>query len=210
MFPYLTPMAAPSTAFTASQVLVVAATPGELAPPAGWRTLACGVGPVEAALATAAALAHDPPAALLHVGIAGARRGSGVALRALVVGADARYCDLGVGPEWAPGVVPPDPRLVAAVRGVLPHAPVLRIGTSGRVGGTSGCDVEAMEGFAVLRAAQAAGVPAVEVRAISNAIEEPDRARWDMAGALAAVTAITPQLVAAVVAALHPGEAHHG
>ena len=140
---------------------------------------------------------------MLHVGIAGARRASGVALTTLVVGADARYSDLGVGPEWAPGVVTPGATLLAAVRRALPHAPVRRIGTSGRVGGTSGCDVEAMEGFAVLRAAEAAGIPAVEVRAISNAVEEPDRARWDIAGALAAITGVTPALVAAIREASH-------
>ncbi|MBU6365390.1 MAG: futalosine hydrolase [Gemmatimonadetes bacterium] len=189
-------------------VLVVAATPQELAPPDGWETLVCGVGPVEAALATARRLAVAPPAALLHVGIAGARRARGLPLRSLVVGADARYSDLGVGPEWAPGVVAPDAALLRAVRAALPDAPVLRIGTSGRVGGTRGCDVEAMEGFAVLRAAQAAGVPAVEVRAVSNAVEEPDRAHWDIAGALAAVTAVTPALVTAMRAAI--AEAGHG
>ena len=44
--------------------------------------------------------------------------------------------------------------------------------------------VEAMEGFGVLRAAALAGVAAVEVRAISNALGEEDRSRWDVAGAL--------------------------
>ena len=34
-----------------------------------------------------------------------------------------------------------------------------------------------MEGYAVLRAAALAGVPAVEVRVLANAIGEPDRAR---------------------------------
>ena len=38
-----------------------------------------------------------------------------------------------------------------------------------------------MEGFGVLRAAALAGVPAVEVRVVSNAIGEPDRARWRFA-----------------------------
>lgn len=189
-------------------VLVIAATPQELAPPDGWETLVCGVGPVEAAAATARRLAVAPPAAVLHLGIAGARRARGLPLRALVVGADARYSDLGVGPEWAPGVVAPDAALRRAVCAALPEAPVLRIGTSGRVGGSHGCDVEAMEGFAVLRAAQAAGIPAVEVRCVSNEVEEPDRGRWDIAGALAAVTAATPALVAAVRAAVT--EARHG
>ena len=70
------------------------------------------------------------------------------------------------------------------------------IGTSARVGGTTGCDVEAMEGFGVLRAAQLAGVPAIEVRAISNEIEEEDRSRWRFDEAFAAVLEATPRLVA--------------
>ena len=61
------------------------------------------------------------------------------------------------------------------------------IATSAAVGGGSGCDVEAMEGFAVLRACLRAGVPAVELRAISNMADEPDRAKWDFAGGLAAL-----------------------
>src|SRR5919206_69607 len=56
-----------------------------------------------------------------------------------------------------------------------------------RDGGTTGCEVEAMEGFGVLRAAQLAGVPAIEVRAISNEIEETDRARWRFDDAFAAI-----------------------
>ena len=43
-----------------------------------------------------------------------------------------------------------------------------------------------MEGFGVLRACALAGVPAVELRAISNAIDEPDRAKWRFDDALAA------------------------
>jgi futalosine hydrolase len=61
--------------------------------------------------------------------------------------------------------------------------------------------VEAMEGFGVLRAAADAGVPAVEVRAISNAIGEPDRERWDVAAGLDALDGALPPLVAALTAA---------
>ena len=46
---------------------------------------------------------------------------------------------------------------------------------------------EAMEAFAVLRACALAGVPAVELRAVSNAIDEPDRAKWRFDDALAAL-----------------------
>ena len=56
-------------------------------------------------------------------------------------------------------------------------------------------DVEAMEGFAVLRAASLAGVPALEVRSVSNAIEDTDRAAWRMDEAFAAIVGATPALV---------------
>jgi nucleoside phosphorylase len=52
-----------------------------------------------------------------------------------------------------------------------------------------------MEGFGVLRAAQRAGVPAIEVRAVSNEIEEENRARWRFDEAFAAVASATPLLV---------------
>lgn len=181
-------------------ILVVAATPRELAAAAGWRTLACGVGPVEAAARTAAALAVQPPRAILHIGIAGARRSAALAPAALVIGAAARYTDLGVPASLAPAEALPDPALLAALQRAVPEAPVLPIATTARVAASVGCDVEAMEGFAVLRAAALAGVPAIEVRAISNEIEETDRARWHFEHAFAAVQAATPTLVEAIAA----------
>lgn len=178
-----------------ARVLVVAATERELAAPDGWLTLRCGVGPVEAAAATAAAIAVHRPLVILHVGIAGARRASGIVPPTLVIGSEARYCDLGGPSRFAPNSVGASPLLLSAAQRALPHAPSLAIGTSARVGGTSDCDIEAMEGFAVLRAAQLAGVPAIEIRAISNAIEERDRAHWRFDDAFAAITAATPLLV---------------
>jgi len=183
---------------TQGRILVVAATARELAAPDGWITLVCGVGPVESAAATAAAIAEHHPAAILHVGIAGARRSSGLEPPALVIGASSLYCDLGVPERFAPRAVPASPDLLAAARRVLPGVAVRTIGTSARVGGTSGCDVEAMEGFGVLRAAQRSGVPAIEVRAISNAVEEPDRTKWRFDDAFAAIAEATPLLVAGI------------
>jgi len=63
-----------------------------------------------------------------------------------------------------------------------------------------------MEGFGVLRAAALAGVPGVEVRAISNELGEEDRARWDVPGALERLRARLPALLAAVEGAT----ARHG
>lgn len=177
------------------RILVVAATERELAPSAGWRTLCCGVGPVDAAVATAAAIAVEPPAAIVHVGIAGGRRRRGLAPVSFVIGSEAHYADLAVPSTFAPSVVVAAPALVDAASRVLTDAPRLPIGTSGRIDGTSDTAVEAMEGFAILRAAERAGVPAVEVRVISNEIEERDRQRWHLDRAFAAIVEATPRLV---------------
>lgn len=178
-----------------SRILVVAATDRELAASGGWATLRCGVGPVDAAAAAAAALAHQRPLAVVHVGIAGARRAAALVPPALIVGSESIYCDLEVPERFAPHRLRPNPTLVDAACRALPSAIRRTIGTSGRVGDTTDCEIEAMEGFAVLRAAALAGVPAVEVRAISNTIEESDRSRWSFDEAIAAIVAATPPLV---------------
>ena len=178
------------------RILVLAATDRELASPQGWVAVACGVGPVEAAITTAQAIAEHRPDVILQVGIAGARRHAGLAPASLVIGSVSQYCDLADMPAaWATSSIAANPSWVAALQRHLPQAVSLPIGTSGHVGGTTGCDVEAMEGFAVLRAAQRAGVPAIEVRSISNDIEEHDRTRWHFQAAFDAITAVTPTLV---------------
>src|SRR4051794_34788513 len=113
-------------------ILVVAATERELEGVPRERALACGIGPVEAAAATARALALAAPRAILHVGIAGARRGCGIAVPQLVVGSEAIYCD--PRSRLVPARALPDGRLLAAVRAAVPAARVVPIGTSARVG----------------------------------------------------------------------------
>jgi futalosine hydrolase len=176
-------------------LLVVAATQRELEFVDGAETLCCGIGPVEAALATARVVAERRPSAVLHIGIAGAHT---IEPPALVLGSEAIYCDLIDAASTMPRVecTRPDAGLLAAARTALPGARVEPIGTTARVGGSSGCDVEAMEGFGVLRAAELAGVPAVELRAISNAIGEPDRARWRFDEAFFALADALPRLLA--------------
>jgi len=173
--------------------LLVAATEPELC---GHPGLVCGVGPVEAAASTARALAEQPATAVLHVGIAG---GSGLEPATVVVGTEAVYCDLAAGIRVV-SRVSADAELVTAARGALPESPTLAIGTSAAVGRPCGSEpqglrVEAMEGFAVLRACELAGVPAVEVRSISNEIGEEDRGRWDIPRALEALSDAIPRLL---------------
>jgi nucleoside phosphorylase len=169
-------------------ILVVAATGFEAALADGHAVdvTACGIGPVEAALATTRALSERRPDALVHIGIAGAQS---LPNGTLALGSEAVYCDVLDPLARVPRVssAAPDPELLAAARRALPSAVVLPIATSARVGGGAGYEVEAMEGFAVLRAAELAGVPAVELRAISNAVTETDRDRWSIDDALAAL-----------------------
>jgi futalosine hydrolase len=177
-------------------VLLVAATERELD---GRDGLVCGVGPVEAAAATARALALRDWGAVLNIGVAGGRD---LAALTIVIGAEAIYCDLSAAIPLVDRVSA-DGRLIAAAQYAMPAAPILPIGTSAAVGATShDVSVEAMEGFGVLRAAALAGVPAVEIRAISNQIGDADRSRWQIAAAIEALSRETPGLVAQITAVI--------
>ena len=155
-------------------LLLVAATEAELC---GHEGLACGIGPVDAAAATARRLRGAKPDAVLHVGVAGGRR---LIPGSLVIGTEAVYVDISAG---IPVVerVEADRHLLSALQGLFPDAVSLPIATSAAVSGadvTHELRVEGMEGFGVLRACALVGVPAVEVRAISNDLGEGDRERW--------------------------------
>ena len=167
-------------------MLVVAATDRELAHVRGVDTFVCGIGPVEAALQTARALAERRPDAVLHIGIAGAR---GIEPPALVLGSESVYCDVLDPSSLLKRIerIQPDPELSRACRRRCRRRYVLPIATAGKVGAGTECDVEAMEGFGVLRACALAGVPAVELRAVSNAPDEADRGKWSYEDAFVAL-----------------------
>ena len=154
-------------------MLVVAATSLELEHVRGFETFVCGIGPVEAAASVARHLATHEVDAVLHVGIAGSRE---LAPLTVVLGGESVYSDV----HAAIPVVDrlePDAGLFERVRAALPDATVASIGTSASVGGTQ-YEVEAMEGFGVLRACALAGVPGVELRVVSNSPDEQDRGKW--------------------------------
>ena len=160
------------------------------------RLLACGVGPVEAAIATAKEIIKERPQAVINVGLAGARRGSGIGVLDVVVGTEAIYCDLY--PRFSTTRLAADPALLEAARSALPDAHFLPVGTTAAVGGSSNVSVEAMEGFSVLRAAQLAAIPALELRVISNEVEEPSRANWRIDDGLFTLSVVTRRLLAAL------------
>jgi futalosine hydrolase len=172
-----------------------------------------GVGPVEAALGTARALASGSYDALINAGIAGGFRGR-CTVGDAVVCAREDYVELGLedGSTFAlPGglelirTVEADRRLVDPfLDGRIPV--ILGRGvTSAMVTSTEQralvlahrfrADVESMEGFAVLRAAQAAGVPGIEIRGVSNLVGERATAEWNFSAGADAAVATTDALI---------------
>jgi futalosine hydrolase len=177
------------------------------------EVLPVGVGPVEAGLATARALAAKPYDAVINAGIAGGFRDRCSVGDAVVVARE-DYVELGL----ENGSVFPLPGGLELVRSVEASPGLLRpfldglipviVGrgvTSATVTSTTSralvlahrflADVESMEGFAVLRAAQLAGVPAIEIRGVSNLVGERENNEWSfLAGAEAAVATVDAYL----------------
>lgn len=165
-----------------------------------------GVGPAAAAAGTAHALAQAAAAGrpythVMSVGIAGGFIDVGrLAIADTIVAADLgaespdgfiALDELGFGTA----TIPVDPSRLAAR---LPKAAVGPILTVSTVTGTAtsaaalrarypAAVAEAMEGFGVAMAARAWGLPALELRAISNAIGPRDRSAWRIGPALAAL-----------------------
>ncbi|MDQ2908579.1 MAG: futalosine hydrolase [Candidatus Eremiobacteraeota bacterium] len=191
-------------------ILIVCALAAELrafAPRAGVEVLAAGIGCVEAAAATARQLARAPYAAVLNVGLGGAFRGSAAIGDAILITHET-LADFGLEggasltlPKGATLVehVAADAHLLdvcrdlgfTRARGVTVTQVTATDATATRLHERFGADVESMEGFAVLRAAALAGVPALELRGISNYVGDRRRAEWDFeAGARAATHAL--------------------
>ncbi|MEU0376472.1 futalosine hydrolase [Streptomyces cyaneofuscatus] len=191
----------------------VLAVPGaELHRCGAFDVLAGGAGPAAAAAAAAFALASSASAPHPYGLVISAGIGGGFApaapLGSLVVASDIVAADLGA--ETPDGFLPvtalgfgrdrfvPPPALVrevAAATGAAP-GPVLTVSTvTGTAARTAallaahpGALAEAMEGFGVAEAAERAGVPVLELRAVSNTVGPRDRDAWRIGDALAALT----------------------
>ena len=197
------------------RVLAVCATTFErarIALPEKVQTLLCGVGPVEAAARTAAALVGERYDFVLNIGIAGAFEGRATIGESCVVAADFIELDRENGEALR---LPPgdrlyprtqsDPSLVEmlAASGIRQRTGV----TVSRVTTASstcerlsalGAEIESMEGFAVLRAAELAHVRALELRGISNLVGPRASETWNVAAAFAALADATHRLFASV------------
>ncbi|MFJ9692730.1 futalosine hydrolase [Kitasatospora sp. NPDC101183] len=169
--------------------------------------LAAGVGPAAAAAGASAALAARPYALVVSAGIAGgfaphAPVGATVLADAIVaadLGAQTAegfsdVAELGFGTARRT----PPPAVLALAAKALDGAVVGPVLTVSTVTGTAeraaalaalhpGAAAEAMEGFGVAEAAARHGLPALELRTVSNPVGPRDRAAWRIGEALAAL-----------------------
>lgn len=197
-------------------VLLVVATAGEAGffGGLGCRVVVSGVGPVAAALTTAQAIAGQRPRLAVSAGIAGALAPSGLQPGDLAVSSRMVQADYGaeLGGEFLdlaalglqvgalPGTAaygdfaaaPGTDRLARQLG--AGYGPMLTLNT---VTGTQeraerllrrfpDALTEGMEGAGVAHAAALAGVPALELRGVSNFVGPRDRSAWQIPQALAA------------------------
>ena len=194
-------------------ILVASAVEAELhffSPRDGVATLLTGVGPVEAACAITAALAQRAYRLLINAGLAGAF-GDGVRIGdGVVVAEDSIEIGLENG---APLTLPKGERLIetvrsddalvarlraegfSAVRGVTVSRVTSTDRTAQRLATEVGAEIETMEGFAALRAAERCGVPAIELRGISNRCGPRQSSGWDFAAGCAGLERIVNALL---------------
>jgi futalosine hydrolase len=198
------------------RVLVVCAVAAELAalpPRENVDVIATGVGPVEASVGTSRALASSAYDAVINAGIAGGFRDRCTVGDAVVCSRE-DYAELGL----EDGSAFPLPGGLELVRHAEAHPRLLEPFLSGLIpvivgrGVTSAvvtsttarafvlahrfrADVESMEGFAVLRAAGAAGVPAVEIRGVSNLVGDRASNEWNFQAGASAAVATTDALL---------------
>lgn len=200
-----------------NRVLVVTAVPQEAAAIGAFDdtvalVVAGGIGRTNAAAETTRAiLEHGPFAAVLSAGIAGCLPGAGLELGDVVVASACVYVEEGlVTPEgfrdmrglgfplgdFDGNVVPVGAALLAALRVSFRVGPIATVATcSGtdaaaeEVVRRTGALAEAMEGAAVVHAARRLGVPAIELRSISNSTGDRARQRWEIGRGLAALGA---------------------
>jgi len=177
-------------------ILLVGATAPELdwiGPRAGVETLLAGIGPVDSAIRVARALSAAKYDVVINAGIAGALPGVAQVGDGVVVGEELYelHLESGAPISLPPGTliadrVPSDAQLIEAitalgfplVRGVTVSTVTSTDATAQRLR-SRGAEIESMEGFAVLRAAQLAGVPAIEVRGISNLVGDRTKSEWN-------------------------------
>jgi futalosine hydrolase len=195
-------------------ILLAVAVGAELG---SWRTpkdvelLVTGIGPVEASCAVAAALARREYRLVVNAGLGGAFEAAAAIGDGVVIAEDTMELSLETG---SPLALPRGIEVVETARSqgalvqqlraqrysVLRGITVSRVTasetTARRLARDRGAQVESMEGFAVLRAAELANVSAIELRGISNRCGPREAGGWDFGAGVAGLHRILEALFA--------------
>ncbi|HEY8314173.1 MAG TPA: futalosine hydrolase [Candidatus Baltobacteraceae bacterium] len=183
-----------------------------LAPQPHVEMLVTGVGAVEATAAVSRALAQGPYDLVINAGIAGAFANAAQIGDGVVVSDEFMELDIETGDRIA---LPENARIIDRASSDLRLVDrLVELGFS-RVGGITvsrvtatdataerltryGAGIETMEGFGVLRAAEIAGVPAIEVRGISNLVGDRARSGWNFTAGVAGLERVLNALLTSI------------
>ncbi len=205
------------------RVLIVTSVPAEteaIGPLDQTTIVTGGIGRTNAAAATTEGIiSRGPFDAVLSAGVAGALPGSSLSIGDVVVAnrcvyaeeglvtsagfADMEAMGLALG-DFPGNSVPVDELLLGRLRPQFRTAAIATVATcsgtdaaAAEVVHRTGAIAEAMEGAAVVHAARRLGVPAIELRVVSNTCGDRDRQMWNLPEALVALhTAMETAIVA--------------
>ncbi len=179
----------------------------------GLRLLTAGIGKANAAAGVGVALAQNRVDRVVSLGIGGALPGGGLGIGDRVLASSSVFADEGIDtpdgfldcramgfplyPEDRSEGLKPDPELERLIGGVVEHRSVVatvstcsgRDELAERIRRRTGAGVECMEGAAVMLACHRMGVPAAEVRVISNTTGNRKQQVWDIGRAFAVLGA---------------------
>lgn len=194
-------------------VLIVTAVEAEakaIGNPSGATVIVGGVGRTNAAVATTRALLGNTSFhAVINAGIAGILPGSGLEIGDILLADACVYAEEGVETpdgfrslesmgftlgDFPGNRVPVDASMLNACLDLHPAGPIATVATCSGTDALATTIVErtqalaeAMEGAAVVHAALLGGLPALEVRAMSNTTGDRANQHWDIPAALAAL-----------------------
>jgi futalosine hydrolase len=192
------------------RILIITAVQAEadaIGRPSGTFVVAGGIGRTNAAAATTSAVLSDGPFQwIINAGLAGALPESGLSIGDIVVAKKCVYFEEGLlTPDGFQNIeemgfslgnflgneVPVDSWMLERLSEIGKVAPVATVATcSGTneqaelVQKRTSCLCEAMEGAAVVHAANRLSAPAIEIRAISNTTGDRNNQEWDIKLAL--------------------------
>ena len=194
----------------ARRILIVTAVQAEvdaIGRPSGTFVVAGGIGRTNAAAATIEAVLSDGPFTwIINAGVAGSLGGGNLSLGDIVIANKCVYAEEGLmTPDgfqdmeqmgfslgnFTGNEVPVDPWMLERLSGLGRVGSIATVATcSGTdeqaelVANRTDCICEAMEGAAVVHAANRVSAPAIEIRAISNTTGQRDTQEWNLELAL--------------------------